>query len=250
MKQKNKKLLSIILALCIALSCVVGMSATAFAEETDTSTYSLVIPSTLNVQNSGWNAVGEISATGTLAQGKKLTVSAESANSFALVSGENSVAYTMKSAEADTAATTAWEFTELPGSAAFGIDVSDYSTKPAGTYQDTVTFTAKVEDAKPEYYNKLTKINDNFKDQVYKLKVLGRGRESYNSSLTAAQAWKLAKYQAAIDNVTVYVIMSSQDDGYEIHYAVSTDAAATEHTIQLYELCNESNPVRMYYIAQ
>ena len=144
MKQKNKKLLSIILALCIALSCVVGMSATASAEETDTSTYSLVIPSTLNVQNSGWNAVGEISATGTLAQGKKLTVSAESANSFALVSGENSVAYTMKSAEADTEATTAWEFTELPGSAAFGIDVADYSTKPAGTYQDTVTFTASV----------------------------------------------------------------------------------------------------------
>ena len=28
-----------------------------------------------------------------------------------------------------------------------GIIVDDYSSKPAGTYQDTVTFTAKVEDA-------------------------------------------------------------------------------------------------------
>ena len=145
MKKTFKRIISILLSIMmiVGVFTIVPITASA-AEETDTSTYSLVIPSTLNVQNSGWNAVGEISATGTLAQGKKLTVSAESANSFALVSGENSVAYTMKSAEADTAATTAWEFTELPGSAAFGIDVSDYSSKPAGTYQDTVTFTASV----------------------------------------------------------------------------------------------------------
>ncbi|MBR1644118.1 MAG: hypothetical protein IJ684_01950, partial [Bacteroidales bacterium] len=146
-----------------------------------------------------------------------------------------------------------WEFTTLSNEATIqtmGIVVEDYSSKPAGTYQDTVTFTAKVESAVPEYYNKLTKINDNFSDQVYLLKQLGRGRQAYNSSLTAAQAYALATYQAAIDGKPVYVIMSSQDDGYEIHYAVSTDASATEHTAALYDLCSESNTVRMYYVAQ
>ena len=44
--------------------------------------------------------------------------------------------------------------------------------------------------------------------------------------------------------------MPSQDEGYTIHYALSTDAAATEHTADLYAICNESNPLRMYYIAQ
>ena len=110
--------------------------------------------------------------------------------------------------------------------------------------------TVTVTSATPEYYNKLTKINDNFSDQVYLLKQLCRGRQAYNSSLTAAQAYALATYQAAIDGKPVYVIMSSQDDGYEIHYALSTDAAATEHTADLYNICNDSNPVRMYYVAQ
>lgn len=110
--------------------------------------------------------------------------------------------------------------------------------------------TVTVTPATPEYYNKLTKINDNFMDQVMLLKQLGRGRQAYNSSLTAAQAYALATYQAAIDGKAVYVIMSSQDNGYEIHYALSTDAAATEHTADLYNICNDSNPVRMYYVAQ
>lgn len=110
--------------------------------------------------------------------------------------------------------------------------------------------TVTVTPATPEYYNKLTKINDNFMDQVMLLKELGRGQRAYNSSLTAAQAYALATYQAAIDGKAVYVIMSSQDDGYEIHYALSTDAAATEHTADLYNICNDSNPVRMYYVAQ
>lgn len=120
-------------------------------------------------------------------------------------------------------------------------------TFAAGKYYQS---TLKMAPAVPEYYNKLTKINDSYDDQVYLLKQLGRGRQAYNSSLTAAQAYALATYQAAIDGKPVYVIMSSQDGGYSIHYALSTDAAATEHTADLYIICNESNPVRMYYVAQ
>ena len=118
----------------------------------------------------------------------------------------------------------------------------------AGKYYQS---TLKMAPATPEYYDKLTKINDSFDDQVYVLKQLGRGRTSYNSSLTAAQAYALATYQAAIDGQAVYVIMSSQNSGYEIHYAVSTDASATEHTADLYDICDPDSPaVRMYYVAQ
>ena len=251
MKHRGLKILSLLLTLALLVGVLPGMSMTALAD--GDSTYNLTIPSTLTVANSGWNATDGISATGSLASGKKLTVTASSVNSFKLKSGNNEVGYTLATASTDTAATTSWEFTELSSTATkkdMGIIVEDYSTKPAGTYQDTVTFTAKVEDAKPEYYNKLTKINDDFMDQVLTLKELGRGQRAYNSSLTAAQAYALATYQAAIDGKPVYVIMSSQDNGYEIHYSVSTDASATEHKADLYNICNESNPVRMYYIAQ
>ena len=117
------------------------------------STYTITIPSTLTVANSGWNATGGISATGTLASGKKLTVTATSANSWALKSGDNSVGYNLATATgtySSSATPASWEFTELSNTAAtkpMGIIVEDYSSKPAGTYQDTVTFTAAVENA-------------------------------------------------------------------------------------------------------
>lgn len=123
------------------------------------STYTLAIPSTLTVANSGWNATDGISATGTLASGKKLTVAASSANGWALKSGDNSVGYKLATVSTDTEATTSWEFTELSSTATkkdMGIIVEDYSTKPAGTYQDTVTFTASVEDARQLYSLTLT----------------------------------------------------------------------------------------------
>lgn len=150
MKHRNKKLWSILLALTLMLSLVPAFSSPALATGGDTS-YTLTIPSTLTVANSGWNATDGISATGTLASGKKLTVTASSANSFKLKSGSNEVGYTLATASTDTTATTSWTFDSLSSTAAtkpMGIIVEDYSSKPAGTYTDTVTFTAKVEDAK------------------------------------------------------------------------------------------------------
>ena len=109
--------------------------------------YTITIPSTLAVANSGWNATDGISATGTLASGKKLTVTASSANSWALKSGDNSVGYTLTTAEGGSQ-TISWEFTTLDGTAKpMGIIVENYDNKPAGTYQDTVTFTAAMENA-------------------------------------------------------------------------------------------------------
>ena len=156
----KKRILSLALAGTMALGLMPGMTMTAFADEPTTS-YTLTIPSTLTVANSGWNAIGNISATGTLESGKKLTVAATSANEWNLKKDDsNQVSYTLNNANGDAAgdAATSWEFTELSETAAtkaIGIVVSDYSTKPAGTYQDTVTFTAKVESAtsSPEIFN-------------------------------------------------------------------------------------------------
>ena len=145
MKHNAKKTLALLLALVMVMSLVPAMGIAAYADDTS---YTLTIPSTLSVAKSGWNATSGISATGTLASGKKLTVTASSANSWALKSGDNSVGYTLTTAEGGSQ-TTSWEFTTLDGTAKpMGIIVEDYSTKPAGTYTDTVTFTAKVEVAK------------------------------------------------------------------------------------------------------
>ena len=143
----KKRILSLALAGTMALGLMPGMNMTALAAEGDI-TYTLTIPSTLTVADKGWNATDGISTTGTLASGKKLTVTASSANSWVLKSGDNSVGYTLTTAEGGSQ-TTSWEFTTLDVTAQpMGIVVEDYSTKPAGTYTDTVTFTAKVEVAK------------------------------------------------------------------------------------------------------
>ena len=146
----KKRILSIALAGALTLGLLPAFSSPALAADGDTS-YTLTIPSTLSVANSGWNATGGISATGSLASGKKLTVTASSANSWALKSGDNSVGYTLATASTDTTATTSWTFDSLSSTAAtqpMGIIVENYDDKPAGTYTDTVTFTAKVEVAK------------------------------------------------------------------------------------------------------
>ena len=151
MTKTKQKILGLALSVSMIASCFTGMSIPASAD--GESTYTITIPSALTVTDKGWNSIGNISASGTLADGKKLTVSAASANSWALTSTSDSVSYTLKNASTDNAATTSWEFTKeqlsTGATQAIGIDVSDYSTKPAGTYTDTVTFTASVEDAAP-----------------------------------------------------------------------------------------------------
>ena len=150
---KLKKLASLALAGALTLGLLPALSSSALAADGDNSTYTLTIPSTLSVAKSGWNATSGISATGMLASGKKLTVTASSGDEFALVNQSDStqkVGYKLATASTDTEATTSWTFDSLSSTATkkdMGIIVEDYSSKPAGTYTDTVTFTAKVEDA-------------------------------------------------------------------------------------------------------
>ena len=120
----------------------------------DMTSYTLTIPATLEVNNSGWNATDGIGAAGVLENGKKLTVTADSNGEYALVSGENKVNYKLaENGDKDTTydnaiEKTSWEFTSLTDTAtmkSMGIVVEDYSTKPAGTYTDVVTFKANIE---------------------------------------------------------------------------------------------------------
>ena len=128
--------------------------------------YILTIPAQLTVKNAGWNATegikAKVSQTGdgeyAFDASKKLSVTASSVNSWALKCSEtgDTVGYNLAGTGsgnpvyAETAEAASWVFTadELNAkngtTKAMGIIVEDYSGKSAGTYKDTVTFTAQV----------------------------------------------------------------------------------------------------------
>ena len=156
---KMKKLTTFALAAAFTIGTF-GISVPVKAAENSTD-YTITIPATLTVEQKGWNATDGIKAQvksgDTFDTSKKLTVTAASTNSWALKSGKNSIGYNLATSSADysaSAAPASWEFsaTDLNADGGktnpMGIIVEDYSSKPAGTYQDTVTFTAKVEVAK------------------------------------------------------------------------------------------------------
>ena len=155
---KMKKLTTFALAAALAIGTF-GFSVPAKAADNSTD-YTITIPATLTVEQKGWNATDGITAKvkdgDTFDTGKKLTVTAASTNSWALKSGNNSVGYNLATTTgtySSTAEPASWAFSadelnETSGTnKAMGIIVEDYNNKPAGTYQDTVTFTAKVENA-------------------------------------------------------------------------------------------------------
>lgn len=155
----KKALLMLVSSAAMVVGMMPGMNMTVQAQDNSTE-YTLTIPATLTVAQSGWNATDGITAqvkSGDIFDSsKKLTVTAASTNSWALKSGDNSVSYNLATTTgtySSTAAPASWAFSaaelnETSGTnKAMGIIVEDYSSKPAGTYQDTVTFTAKVEDA-------------------------------------------------------------------------------------------------------
>ena len=156
---KLTKLASLALAGALTLGLLPALSSPALATGGDTNTYTVTIPSELTVNDKGWNEItGGIKAKGTLESGKKLTVTATSTtNSYKLKSGENEIGYNLaKTGDSNStynasAEVPKWEFAELKANEdttlTAGIIVEDYTDKPAGTYKDTVTFTASVEDA-------------------------------------------------------------------------------------------------------
>ena len=154
MKNKIKRTTSMLCALTVA-AVPMAMSAFTASANDNTNTvsdYTLTIPASFDIQNEGWNERGDIAVTGQLADGKKLVVNATSDGEFALVNQADDtqkIDYTLKNS-AEGEETTSWEFTELsetPAVQKIGVDVEQFRGKPAGSYTDTVTFTASVEDA-------------------------------------------------------------------------------------------------------
>ena len=156
MKNKLKRTTSMLCALTVAAVPMTMSAFTASATEiTNTvSDYTLTIPSSFTVANAGWNKIeGGVKASGTLAGGKKLVVTAESDNGWALKSGDNSIGYNLAKENADynaNAEAPTWEFDTLTAegvSQTAGLIVDNYDEAPAGNYSDNVVFTAGVEDA-------------------------------------------------------------------------------------------------------
>ena len=156
MKQKKVATIALVAAMAIG---TLGFSVPVKAAENSTD-YTITIPATLTVEQKGWNATDGIKAQvksgDTFDSSKKLTVTAESTNSWALKSGVNTIGYNLATATgtySSSATPASWEFSAADLNAdggktnPMGIIVEDYNNKPAGTYQDTVTFTAKVENA-------------------------------------------------------------------------------------------------------
>ena len=130
----------------------------AAASPTYDEAYILTVPADFTITKSGWNSVGNITiahdptyTTTTFNPAKKVVITATSDNSFALKSENNdTISYTLKTAEADASATTVFEFSaedinaENGTSKGIGISLTYDSSTPSGNYEDYITYTAQV----------------------------------------------------------------------------------------------------------
>lgn len=113
--------------------------------------YTLTVPADLTITQPGWNALDSVNVSGNISPDKQIKVTAASANEFKLKSGENTVSYTLKKSEADTEELGTVTFSSAAVNAengvsqTVGINVEDYSDKPEGNYEDTITWTATME---------------------------------------------------------------------------------------------------------
>ena len=149
------KKLEIILAI-ILLFMLFGMTKVYATENIPT--YTISIPATITVGNSGWNEFsGGIRATGSnFRETQTLSVTANSEHNWSLVSehSTDTIGYNLVSSNTSTYSSSAtpatWEFSKSELEATngttktAGIVVEDYSNKKPGNYENTVTFTVSV----------------------------------------------------------------------------------------------------------
>ena len=169
MQYKKFSALVIMGALIAALSATTAFAAdlkttltltlsggSAVSNPTYDETYTLTVPESLRIANSGWNAMDSMtvkysgSSTG-FDPAKKLVVTATSTNSFKLTASgiSDTISYFLATGQNDTSATTSFTFTaaQITASAsqALGVNVEDYSKKANGTYTDEITYTVEVQ---------------------------------------------------------------------------------------------------------
>ena len=240
MKQKKVATIALVAAMAIGtLGFSVPVNAVGYTNTTD---YTITIPATLEVANAGWNETSGITAKRIddveseskyyqFDSSKKLTVTAASANSWKLVSGENNVGYNLATATGDyssEATPASWEFSadELNAEGGktnpMGIIVEDYTGKPAGTYQDVVTFTASVVNAvvTPKTYPSL-KTGDIL--HVGDIVTSADSTSGYRGSFPKNKSFKLVRADIFISG-SDYASVTESDTGA---YYVFLDLSAT-----------------------
>lgn len=128
----------------------------AVSDPTYDEAYTLTVPESLRIANSGWNAMDSMtvkysgSSTG-FDPAKKLVVTATSTNSFKLTASgiSDTISYFLATGQNDTSATTSFTFTAAQITAGaeqtLGVNVEDFSTKSNGTYTDEITYTVEVQ---------------------------------------------------------------------------------------------------------
>ena len=241
---KQKKLATIALVAAMAIGTL-GFSVPVNAEGyTNTTDYTITIPATLEVANAGWNETSGITAKRIddveseskyyqFDSSKKLTVTAASANSWKLVSGENNVGYNLATATGDyssEATPASWEFSadELNAEGGktkpMGIIVEDYTSKPAGTYQDVVTFTASVENAvvTPKTYPSL-KTGD----------ILHVGDIVTSADSNSGYSFKLVRADISISGVSYAKVTESDTGAYYIFLDLSENEGSRHRNFSL-----------------
>ena len=128
----------------------------AVSDPTYDETYTLTVPESLRITNTGWNAMDSMTVkySGSNAgfnTAKKLVVTASSTNSFKLVADgvSSTISYFLATGQNDTSATTSFTFTAAQitagASQALGVNVEDFSSKSNGTYTDEITYTVEVQ---------------------------------------------------------------------------------------------------------
>lgn len=121
-------------------------------------TYTLTVPESLRIANTGWNAMDSMtvkysgSNTG-FNTAKKLVVTASSANSFKLVADgvSSTISYFLATDSAATSGTTEFTFTAAQITAGtsqtLGVKVGSFEGASDGTYTDEITYTVAIQDA-------------------------------------------------------------------------------------------------------
>ena len=141
-------------AVLAVIAFVLGLSGIASGG----STYTVIIPDTLEVKKPGWNEIdGGISASGALDNGAQLVISVSSDSGFKFVNQSDDTATvpyvfagtgnTTTAYKSGMANKTEWTFTTLteePTSQGAGIVIDDYSSMKEGTYREAVTFNAEI----------------------------------------------------------------------------------------------------------
>lgn len=226
----------------------IGVMSPTQAKATETNTYTMTVPADTAIQSAGWNPLGNITITGTVDTGKKVTVTAATRNSFKLKSeAGGSVSYTMKTALNDTESKTSFEFDAASintrsASQTIGVDVEEFSGKAAGTYTDTITFTGTMLDTGST--GGTTQASDVFKEGAEVEVRLFGAYENYcfflNYENNTYSCYKVTAGEINVtDNFASYCTAEKDGNSFEFNFATARTKLTVDTTNNTYQITTE-----------